>query len=81
MVLKPFNLFFLFFSIGLLAQELPPIENFTSVDYVAQNQNWGIPQSKQKNIYVANNDGLLEFNVVVWRLYASPNSLTFQKNN
>ena len=50
MVLKPFNLFFLFFSIGLLAQELPPIENFTSVDNVAQNQNWGISQSKQKNI-------------------------------
>lgn len=54
------------------AQEQPPIENFTPISYAAENQNWGISQSKEKNIYVANNGGLLEFNGAVWKLYGSP---------
>tara|TARA_R110000868_G_scaffold193008_1_gene437630 strand:- start:8246 stop:10954 length:2709 start_codon:yes stop_codon:yes gene_type:complete len=41
--------------------------------YGAENQNWGISQSKEKYIYVANNRGLLEFNGAIWKLYASPN--------
>ena len=55
-----------------VAQELPPIENFSPIDYGAENQNWAVSQSKQKNIYVANNGGLLEFNGAVWKLYGSP---------
>lgn len=55
------------------AQELPPISSFTPVDYGAENQNWAITQSKENNIYVANNSGLLEFNGAVWQLYGSPN--------
>ncbi|KAG1648878.1 Ribosomal protein L11 methyltransferase [Nymphon striatum] len=55
------------------AQELPPIDNFTPIDYAAENQNWGVDQSKEQNIYVANNGGLLEFNGAVWELYGSPN--------
>jgi len=78
MVLKPFNLFFLLFSIGILSQELPPIENFTPINYGAENQNWGITQSDQKNIYTANNGGLLEFNGAFWRLYGSPNGSTIR---
>ena len=61
-----------------IAQELPPIENFSPVDYGAENQNWGISQSKQKNIFVANNGGLLEFNGTVWKLYGSPNGSTIR---
>jgi len=60
------------------AQELPPIENYSPVDYGAENQNWDISQSNQKNIYVANNGGLLEFNGAVWRLYGSPNGSTIR---
>lgn len=60
------------------AQELPPIENFTPIDYGAENQNWGVDQSKKKNIYVANNSGLLEFNGAEWKLYGSPNGSTIR---
>lgn len=57
----------------MAGQELPPITNFTPVDYGAGNQNWAISQSKEKYVYVANNSGLLEFNGAVWKLYGSPN--------
>lgn len=66
-------LFFLFF-IALSAQELPPIENYSSKMYGAENQNWSISQSDEKYIYFANNSGLLEFNGSKWRLYQSPNN-------
>lgn len=66
-------LFFLFFSVGLLSQELPPIQNYSPVEYGAGNQNWSLSQSNDKNIYSANNGGLLEFNGVNWKLYPSPN--------
>ncbi|MGZ0015760.1 triple tyrosine motif-containing protein [Yeosuana sp. AK3] len=55
------------------AQERPPIEIFLPKTYGAENQNWSISQSIDKNIYVANNKGLLEFNGASWKLYASPN--------
>jgi AraC family transcriptional regulator, chitin signaling transcriptional activator len=64
-------LFFLhFFS---LAQEIPPIINFSTEDYGAENQNWGVSQASNKFIYVANNKGLLEFNGADWQLYTTPN--------
>ncbi len=65
--------FLFFFILAAQGQERPPIENFTPIDYGAQNQNWGISQSKQKDIYVANNGGLLAFNGAHWNLYGSPN--------
>ncbi|MEL6535465.1 MAG: triple tyrosine motif-containing protein [Bacteroidota bacterium] len=55
------------------AQELPPVQNFTPLDYQAGNQNWGLAQTPEKLIYVANNLGLLEFNGAAWTLYPSPN--------
>ncbi|MHA7943848.1 helix-turn-helix and ligand-binding sensor domain-containing protein [Formosa sp. 3Alg 14/1] len=54
--------------------EHPPIQVFSPVDYGADNQNWSVSQSKSKNIYVANNKGLLEFNGASWVLYPSPNN-------
>jgi len=80
-----FNPLWIIFICGIIfssfqsrAQELPPIQNFTPVEYGAENQNWGISQSKQKNIYVANNGGLLEFNGAIWKLYGSPNGSTIR---
>ena len=67
-----FFIAFLFRAI-LMAQELPPINVFTSHDYSAENQNWAISQGTDKYIYVANNKGLLEYNGEVWRLYRTPN--------
>lgn len=55
------------------SQELPPIQNFTTEDYNAENQNWAISQGDNKYIYVANNGGLLEYNGAKWQLYESPN--------
>ena len=67
------------FSFQILSsQELPPIDNFTPIDYGAENQNWGISQSNQRNIYAANNGGLLEFNGANWKLYGSPNGSTIR---
>ena len=62
-----------FFCVQAHAQELPPIEIFTTSDYNAENQNWDISQADNKFIYVANNDGLLEFNGAKWKLFPSPN--------
>ena len=58
---------------SLYAQEIPPISAYTSKDYNAENQNWGISQATDKHIYIANNKGLLEFDGASWRLYSSPN--------
>ena len=63
----------LFIAFSVQAQELPPIQNFTSEDYGAQNQNWSISQNLDKYIYIANNLGLLEYNGSKWELYESPN--------
>ncbi|MEM5565016.1 triple tyrosine motif-containing protein [Psychroserpens sp. AS72] len=60
-------------TLSIQAQELPPIQNFTSEDYGAQNQNWSISQNLDKYIYIANNLGLLEYNGSKWQLYESPN--------
>jgi len=64
---------FIFLAGGLYAQELPPIEKFTPEDYGGDNQNWMISQAPNKFIYVANNEGLLEFNGSKWKMYRSPN--------
>lgn len=56
-----------------VSQEHPPIINFQPSDYNGENQNWGISQDNNGFIYVANNDGLLEFNGARWNLYKSPN--------
>ncbi|PQJ78716.1 helix-turn-helix and ligand-binding sensor domain-containing protein [Polaribacter porphyrae] len=56
-----------------LSQEVPPINIFSTEDYGAENQNWGVSQANNKFIYVANNEGLLEFNGETWELYPTPN--------
>lgn len=64
----------LFFYCALgYAQEIPPIVNYSTKDYQAENQNWSISQAEDRVIYVANNKGLLEFNGAYWNLYPSPN--------
>lgn len=58
---------------GLKGQELPPIINYSPTVYDGGNQNWAITEGTNNFIYVANNDGLLEFNGAHWTLYPSPN--------
>jgi DNA-binding CsgD family transcriptional regulator len=55
------------------AQEVPPIDVFSTEDYGGGNQNWSVSQADNKYIYVANNKGLLEYNGANWELYPTPN--------
>ena len=72
--LKLFYLFLFALSLTIvLAQELPPIYSFPPEAYNAGDQNWAISQTSDKNIYVSNNKGLLEYNGARWQLYDSPN--------
>ena len=67
-------IFIIFVTLGAYAQELPPIQNFSPLDYDGENQNWAISQGSDNHIYIANNHSLLEYNGVNWRKYASPNN-------
>ncbi|CAH8282862.1 regulatory LuxR family protein [Mariniflexile fucanivorans] len=74
MPIKPLSiLFILFFFIVANGQEHPPIKTFSPNEYGAENQNWAISQSKEKEIYIANSIGLLVYNGAKWVLYNSPN--------
>ncbi|WP_251743059.1 two-component regulator propeller domain-containing protein [Gramella sp. AN32] len=70
-----YSLMVLYFILShqLFSQEHPPIINFQPSEYNGENQNWGISQDENGFIYIANNDGLLEFNGARWSLYKSPN--------
>jgi len=62
--------FFLFFYLNSIGQEIPPTKIFTTENYKAQNQNWGIAQASNDLIYVANNGGLLEYDGEHWQLFS-----------
>ena len=58
-----------FFNFMGFAQELvPPIQNFSPVDYAAASQNWDIAVDEQGVIYAANNQGLLVYDGLSWEL-------------
>lgn len=63
-----------FYFLGSFAQELPPVVNYNPNAYEAGNQNWMISQGEDKNIYIANSIGLLEYNGAEWNLYPVPNN-------
>lgn len=85
--MTPFkNLFSRCFSLLLFigtvnSQELPPIEKFTPEDYNGGNQNWMISQASNKFIYVANHNGLLEYDGAKWKAYTSPNNTVVRAVN
>lgn len=60
--------------LAAFGQEISPIQNYTPKTYGAENQNWEISQGLQKQLYFANNEGLLEFNGAYWQLYKAPNN-------
>jgi len=65
------SLLLIVFSIN--SQEIPPIQIFTPQDYGAEDQNWDISEAENNFIYIANNNGLLEYDGASWKLYDSPN--------
>ena len=64
-------LFFMVTTI-LYAQSIPPVTNYYVEDYKGGNQNWAI-DSDSSHVYVANNEGLLEFDGFNWYLHKLPN--------
>lgn len=68
-------LFFVFLlgSTCLWGQELPPVISFEPESYGGGGQNWGVSQDEEGFIYVANNEGLMEFDGHEWVFYPSPN--------
>lgn len=78
---KPLILLFLLFCFLGKAQEHPPIQIYPPSIYGAENQNWSISQSKDKEIYIANSIGLLVFNGANWQLYNSPNQTNIRSVN
>ena len=55
---------------------LPLLRTFSPKEYGAQAQNWAIVQDLRGVIYVGNNDGVLEFDGVRWRLIRVANNTT-----
>lgn len=69
------GLFFFWFSVCAQISFVPPSYNYTSNTYNAGNQNWSVAQAQDGIIYIANNDGLLSFDGVNWKLHKMPNNL------
>jgi len=78
MSFKPQLAAFLLSGLILYSQEIPPIQKYRSQETGSGNQNWMISQGLNKNIYIANNKGLLEFNGSKWILHPSPNGTIFR---
>ena len=84
-----FLLLLTIFSLFSTAQSyigLREIINYEKINYNAGAQNWDIRQDKQGRIYFANNEGLLSFDGIYWKLYPLPNktivrSIEFGKDN
>jgi hypothetical protein len=53
---------------------IPNIVNYTKQEYSASTQNWSISEDKRGIMFFGNNDGVLEFDGVHWKLLQMPNS-------
>ncbi len=64
-------LLFLFFANTSHAQfiGIPSIKHYSRADYQGGTQNWAITQSRNGLMYVANNNGLLEYDGSQWTLH------------
>ncbi len=64
---------YLLVGISAAAQDIrygiPQTDYFSKREYNAATHNWSITQSHQDIIYIANDDGILEFDGVNWNLY------------
>lgn len=71
--------FLLFGTLLISAQKnvlgIPSIKNFNKSEYRGGTQNWDIDQDNNGNVYFANQNGLLQFDGLSWRVSRIPNSL------
>ena len=79
MKLKVFLVFICFIASQFAyAQFTPYFENYSLSKYNAGNQNWGISKAENGKIYVANNNGLLIYNGLNWKIKSLPNKTTLR---
>lgn len=69
---------FLLISQVLVAQFTPFFQNYPLSEYNAGNQNWGISRAENGMLYVANNNGLLEYDGITWDFMELPNKTTIR---
>ena len=60
------------------AQFSPSFQNYSTSEYNAGNQNWGLSKSQDGKLYVANDEGLLSFDGLKWTLWELPNKTTIR---
>ncbi|WP_372753474.1 LuxR C-terminal-related transcriptional regulator [Mariniflexile sp.] len=60
------------------AQYTPFFQNFSLSEYNAGNQNWGISRAENGMLYVANHNGLLEYDGIKWEFMELPNKTTIR---
>jgi len=73
-----FILIFVLIPQGLIAQYSPYFQNYSLSEYNAGNQNWGVSRSENGKLYVANNNGLLEYDGLKWDFMQLPNKTTIR---
>jgi len=70
-------LFSIAFTISAFAEMInigvPHIQNFKRKEYRGGTQNWAVAQDQRGFMYFANNEGLLRFDGVNWKIYKMPN--------
>lgn len=54
-------------------QAVPYIENYSKEVYQGSNQNWGVALDSNHFLYVANNNGLVVYDGMQWKMYYMPN--------
>lgn len=62
----------------LTAQFSPYFQNYSLSEYNAGNQNWGLTKADNGKLYVANNNGLLEYDGLKWSFKELPNKTTIR---
>jgi DNA-binding CsgD family transcriptional regulator len=70
------NILFLFclslIASGLMGQSSCLVTHYTRNEYAAGSQNWSIDMDKQGFVYAANNNGLMVYDGVSWKLHRIP---------
>ncbi len=61
------------FAFSVQAQYTPYFQNYVLSEYNAGNQNWDVSKAENGKVYVANNNGLLEYDGLKWSFKELPN--------
>ena len=65
-------LFAVFSTVVSVAQPSCLVTHYSRSHYLAGSQNWSIDMDKQGFVYVANNDGLMKYDGVRWKVHPIP---------